>query len=212
MSLPSDAAMRKAIPIYSGLAKYFPDALAAVAELSKIGNDQHNPGQDLHWAKEKSTDELDALMRHLIDGVHDPEHRDPDGVLWAVKLAWRALANLQRMADAGEVYAQTPSTEPEIVTGEWTHSEYGQEDALEKLLRDELFEAPLEIDIIPVGTSYSVFARRSGIGVRGLGVVSKALSGTPEELEERLREQDAFRAQAVFDGVPLEDALRLTKP
>lgn len=102
MSLPSDAAARKNLPLFSGLVAYFPHALAAVAELSKIGNDQHNPGQPLHWAKEKSSDELDALMRHVADHAIDPAHRDPDGVLAAVKIAWRALANLERMYDAGQ--------------------------------------------------------------------------------------------------------------
>lgn len=90
--LPKDAAARKGIPLYSGLIKYFPDALAAVARLSKIGNDQHNPGEPLHWAREKSGDELDALMRHIIDAGTE----DTDGVLHSTKVAWRALANLQK--------------------------------------------------------------------------------------------------------------------
>lgn len=100
--LPADATARKGMPIFSGCVCYFPVALAAVAQLSRIGNDQHNPGQPLHWAKEKSTDELDCLLRHATDAAIDPMHRDPDGVLAAVKMAWRALANLQRMHDAGQ--------------------------------------------------------------------------------------------------------------
>ena len=47
--------------------EYFPDAMVAVAELSMIGNEQHNPGKPLHWDRSKSGDELDALTRHLID-------------------------------------------------------------------------------------------------------------------------------------------------
>jgi hypothetical protein len=99
--LPTDADARKRLPIYSGVIRYFPHAIAAVAELSRVGNDQHNPGQPLHWAKEKSSDEPDALARHLTDMAIDQVHRDPDGVMAAVKLAWRALANLERMHDAG---------------------------------------------------------------------------------------------------------------
>jgi dATP/dGTP diphosphohydrolase len=91
-----DAAARKAQPIARGCLDYFPDALLAVAELSRIGNDQHNPGQPLHWAKEKSTDEADALMRHLIDRGK----LDSDGVRHSTKVAWRALALLQREIDA----------------------------------------------------------------------------------------------------------------
>lgn len=91
MLLSTDAAERKATPICTGVIDYFPLALAAVARLSKAGNDQHNPGQPLHWSKEKSTDHADCIMRHLIDrGTVDT-----DGMLHSAKLAWRALALLQ---------------------------------------------------------------------------------------------------------------------
>lgn len=90
--LQSTAAARKATPIYSGVVRYFPDALAAVAELSRIGNDQHNPGKPLHWDRSKSGDELDALMRHLVDAGT----LDEDQVRHSAKVAWRALANLQK--------------------------------------------------------------------------------------------------------------------
>lgn len=91
-----DAQARKAQPIVRGCLDYFPDALLAVAELSRIGNEQHNPGQPLHWAKEKSTDEADALLRHLIDRGT----LDVDGVRHSAKIAWRALALLQREIEA----------------------------------------------------------------------------------------------------------------
>lgn len=86
---------RKGIPVYSGFIKYFPDAILAVAELSRIANDQHNPNEPLHWAKEKSTDEPDAMMRHLIDHAKG-EERDTDTVRHLTKVAWRAMAHLQR--------------------------------------------------------------------------------------------------------------------
>lgn len=90
------AAERKAAPITTGVLDYFPDALLAVGELSRVGNEQHNPGQPLHWAKEKSSDEADALVRHLLDrGTFDT-----DGVRHSAKVAWRALALLQRELDA----------------------------------------------------------------------------------------------------------------
>lgn len=90
-TLPSDAKSRKEAPIARGVLDYFPDALYEVARLSKIGNDQHNPGQPMHWAKEKSTDHADCIIRHLIDrGTVDT-----DGVRHAAKVAWRALALLQ---------------------------------------------------------------------------------------------------------------------
>lgn len=94
--VPSDAKARKAIPLFSGLLRYFPDALIAVADLSRVGNEQHNPGQPLHWAKEKSTDEHDALVRHILDAGT----RDSDGVRHSAKVAWRAMAALQREIEA----------------------------------------------------------------------------------------------------------------
>jgi hypothetical protein len=100
MSLPTDPKERKAIPIYSGFVKYFPRAMAAVAQLSQIANEQHNPGEPLHWAKEKSTDEQDALMRHVVDQAQG-ELYDGDRVLHATKEAWRGMANLERLLESG---------------------------------------------------------------------------------------------------------------
>lgn len=67
LSLPTDSAERKDIPMYSGLIKYFPAALAGVARHSKLGNDKHNPGEPLHHARGKSADHEDCIVRHLVD-------------------------------------------------------------------------------------------------------------------------------------------------
>lgn len=92
MSLPTDAAGRKATPLATGFLDYFPDAAVAVATLSRIGNDQHNPGKPLHWDRSKSTDEADCLLRHFLErGTIDT-----DGVRHSAKVAWRAMALLQK--------------------------------------------------------------------------------------------------------------------
>ena len=89
--LTTDKEARKAQPIATGVLDYFPLALADVARLSKIGNDQHNPGEPMHWARGKSMDQADCIMRHMIErGTIDT-----DGVLHDTKVAWRALAQLQ---------------------------------------------------------------------------------------------------------------------
>jgi hypothetical protein len=98
MTLPTDPKARKAIPIYSGFVKYFPDAMVAVAELSRIGNDQHSPGKPLHWDRSKSGDEMDALMRHLLDDAAGVPV-DTDGVAHLAKVAWRAMAALQKACE-----------------------------------------------------------------------------------------------------------------
>ena len=91
MLLSADPVERKGIPITTGVLDYFPLAIAYVAKVSKAGNDQHNPGQALHWAKGKSMDHADCIARHLIDRGSF----DSDGFRHSGKLAWRALAALQ---------------------------------------------------------------------------------------------------------------------
>lgn len=95
--LPTDSEERKGVPIFSGVLNYFPLAVAAVARVSKRGNDKHNPGQPLHWARGKSMDHEDCIARHLIDvETIDPvtgEYED------AMALAWRALAKLQELEE-----------------------------------------------------------------------------------------------------------------
>ena len=92
---PTDkAAKRKATPVFSGVLKYFPNALKEVSKCSKAGNDQHHPDKPLHWDMDKSKDEYDALTRHLIDHTINPV--DDDGILHLTKVAWRALAGLER--------------------------------------------------------------------------------------------------------------------
>lgn len=86
--LPTDSKERKIIPIYSGLFEFFPDALAAVAKRSHTGSKQHHPDRAVWWDRSKSGDELDAMLRHVLD-------KDWDAV------GWRALANLQKKIEEG---------------------------------------------------------------------------------------------------------------
>jgi len=90
--METDKNKRKQMPVYSGVLKYFPDAIAEVAKVSWAGNQQHHPNKPLHWDRNKSTDELDALTRHLIEAGKI----DTDGMRHSAKVAWRALANLQK--------------------------------------------------------------------------------------------------------------------
>jgi len=98
---PRDKAARKNAPIATGVLDYFPNAIFEVAKVSKAGNDQHNPGQPLHWAREKSTDHADCILRHLAERFT----KDQDGQRHSAKLAWRALALLQEELE--EEYKKT---------------------------------------------------------------------------------------------------------
>lgn len=98
LTLSDDDAERRDFPMYDGLMAYFPNALAYVAKVSKIGNQQHNPGQPMHWARGKSTDHENKIMRHLAD----VGRKDGRGVRHSGSLAWRALANLQEELEREE--------------------------------------------------------------------------------------------------------------
>ena len=106
--LEIDSTKRKEYPIFSGVLRYFPDALAEVARLSVAGNDKHNPGEPLHWTRSKSTDELDCLLRHLIESGT----LDTDGFFHDVKVAWRALANLQKLLERVKGLPISPGSRP----------------------------------------------------------------------------------------------------
>ncbi|WP_426355656.1 dATP/dGTP diphosphohydrolase domain-containing protein [Stenotrophomonas maltophilia] len=98
VSLPDDAESRNGIPMADGLLYYFPNALAEVAKVSRIGNEQHNPGQPMHWDRGKSTDHENKILRHLVDAGR----RDGQGVRHSAYLAWRALALLQEEIEREE--------------------------------------------------------------------------------------------------------------
>lgn len=85
--------------MFTGLLKYFPDALMEVSHTSFVGNEQHHKGKPLHWDRSKSTDEADALMRHLLQAGEI----DTDGVRHTAKVAWRALALLQKEIEKSKI-------------------------------------------------------------------------------------------------------------
>ncbi len=90
--IPQDDATRKAAPMCRGALDYFPAALFAVAAHSLRSDRKHNPGQpegaDPHWAREKSTDHDDCIVRHTAERGSDMRYH-------LTARAWRALASLQ---------------------------------------------------------------------------------------------------------------------
>lgn len=94
MALPTDPAARKRLPLWTFLTTYFPDAFVEVVKVAVAGNDQHNPGQPLHWAREKSTNQMDTAMRHMWDHSRGSA-LDTDGCYHLAKAIWRLSAELQ---------------------------------------------------------------------------------------------------------------------
>jgi len=93
--LPKDSDERKKWPVATYIRDYVPDAIAYLAHLSYVANEQHNPGEPTHWARDKSTDQENTMMRHFLEG----DAVDSDGILHAAKVAWRANARLQDLLE-----------------------------------------------------------------------------------------------------------------
>lgn len=107
MNLPTDAAERKRLQLYTFMFKYFPAAWLAIVDVARTGNEQHNPGEPLHWAREKSKDQMNAAFNHIFDYGLGAQ-KDVDGQYHLAKAAWRLMAQLQLDIEAVSVtQAQT---------------------------------------------------------------------------------------------------------
>jgi len=107
---------RKEYPVTRGVLDYFPDALALVSHLSWAGNEKHNPGQTLHWARSKGGDNPDCIGRHLIERDGSDFISLEDGrrieIAHRVAIAWRALAELQLWAEQEYSLGMAPGAQP----------------------------------------------------------------------------------------------------
>ncbi len=135
----TEAQRRKTQPVATGFVDYFPDAIRAVANLSYTGNQQHNPGKPLHWDRTKSTDEADCLMRHFIERGT----LDTDGIRHSAKVAWRALALLQKEIE-------NEQTLRGLVTGDFSGEKRRPVD-MSKFQRDNPHLRPLDRAAIEAG-------------------------------------------------------------
>jgi hypothetical protein len=106
MSLPTDDAARKALPILTYLTEYFPDATLAEVGVAVVGNAQHNPGEPLHWARGKSMDQLNTAMRHIWDHKTGTT-KDTDGQYHLAKAIWRLKAELQLLIESDNAAAKS---------------------------------------------------------------------------------------------------------
>jgi hypothetical protein len=99
MSLPTDDKARKRLQMFTYLMEYFPDAFLAEVEVAVAGNEQHNPGEPLNWARGKSKDQLNTAFRHLWDHARGTK-KDIDGQWHLAKAIWRLKAQLQLEIEA----------------------------------------------------------------------------------------------------------------
>lgn len=119
--LPKEYKARKSLPMYTFLTQYFPDAIIELVKVSVAGNVQHNPGQPMHWARGKSTDQMETAIRHIFDhgmgSTYDDEPPEvlaaigTDGTMHLAKAAWRLLAEIQLICEARQKALSSPLKE-----------------------------------------------------------------------------------------------------
>jgi hypothetical protein len=85
---------RKDANLWDFMFKYFPQAWFEVAHVAVIGNQQWNPGEKMHWERDKSVDQLNSAFRHIWD-YGTGEEMDTDGCYHLAKAIWRLMAQLQ---------------------------------------------------------------------------------------------------------------------
>ena len=113
---PSEAAKRKAQPMFRGALGVFPDALAEVARCMNAATAQHHPDKPLHWDFHKSKDHADCIVRHQTDF----DELDSDGHLHATKVAIRSLMQLQTELEKAnpELHAKRQAQREKAAKGE----------------------------------------------------------------------------------------------
>lgn len=147
--LPSDSKERKTIPLASGVLDYFPQALIEVAKVSYQGNQQHNPGEPLHWARGKSQDHADTMQRHFAERGT----LDVDGMRHSAKMVWRALAILQLELEA-EGYPMARGASNEKSPNPQSNCGVRDEDVTEIRLPKSKFFNTTTTGQIPCGEDY----------------------------------------------------------
>lgn len=128
--LPKDDKRRKSLPVFDGVIAYFPDAILEIAKVSLIGNAQHNPSEPLYWARGKSMDQRNTILRHMMDAYcfeQEVNEAPPEvlaalgfdeGPLHLANAAWRALAALQLACeDRAKRRKFLDSREPQVLSG-----------------------------------------------------------------------------------------------
>lgn len=107
--LPTEDAERAKYPMAEGCLDYFPNALAEVSRISYEGNLKHNPGQPMHWSRNKSTDHRNKIIRHTVDSIPETE----EAIEHAAQAAWRALAHLQEKIERVRGVPMSPASRKE---------------------------------------------------------------------------------------------------
>jgi hypothetical protein len=110
--LPNDAKARKAVPAGAVL-DYFDSAIVEIAKALQDGNDQHNPGEPLHWARGKSSDHAHCIIRHYLQRGKLAVSPTGAVIRHSTYMAIRALMFLQEELEANGAPLSRGSRLPE---------------------------------------------------------------------------------------------------
>lgn len=121
MSLfPADDKLRKMLPIFKYLTRYFPKAHREVTKVCVVNNVRYNPDRspaDINWNRGKSPDQLGSAFRHMAEAAVDGQVFEPvpeeiakitgiDKVYVLAEAMWRIGAELELEIERQE--AKTP--------------------------------------------------------------------------------------------------------
>ena len=95
--IPEDDEERAKYPIGTYTTEYCPNAIVALARHSFEANEKHNPGEEIHWAKEKSVGSINRVFRHLFEFAwHHARGERRKAKYHITAAAWRINELLER--------------------------------------------------------------------------------------------------------------------
>lgn len=95
--IPEDDAERACYPIGTYLTEYCPNALLALSKHSYEANEKHNPGEEIHWARDKSIGSINRIFRHLFEFAWHYGRGEKDKSRYHLTAAaWRTNELLER--------------------------------------------------------------------------------------------------------------------
>jgi hypothetical protein len=112
---PVDDALRKMLPVYKQLTRYFPRSFREITKVSVVNNVRYNPDRspnDINWARGKSPHQLDSALKHMMEHADgkifdmvDPEVAKATGIdriYILAQAAWRIQAELELLIEKVE--------------------------------------------------------------------------------------------------------------
>jgi hypothetical protein len=120
---PTEDKLRKMLPVFKQLTRYFPRAFREMTKVSVVNNVRYNPGRDandINWARGKSPHQMDSALKHMMEHVDgkvfdevDPKVAEATGITRIYILAqamWRIGAELELLIEKTELAELGPAT------------------------------------------------------------------------------------------------------